>query len=286
MEIDINKINPRVISARPFDFSPNIKSYILNPRVCYNYEIEYYTECFGGVMVNGEYITFKSGDINFRKPNELVCGIPSYKGYIICFSLLKEIPNQPEYQFGDTTTKEDNYQNELLNNIPSKLSPGKNSAMKELLQEIVTLKQTNEPLQIFKANSAMYRLLEILFEHMDCSNKTSYHHKNISRCKRYIEAHYLEEIAVADLIALSGLSKAHFHRCFKSHVGLSPLPYMIKLRMEKAKDLLIHTNDKVSEIALTCSYADSVYFTSLFRKYVGLSPSQYRKTYSNCSEDY
>ena len=87
MNLEIDKMNPRVLRASRFNyFFNNMEKFTLIPRTCYNYEVEFMTESSGGIIINGEYIEFKAGEINIRKPGEVVCGIPPYQGYIVCFS--------------------------------------------------------------------------------------------------------------------------------------------------------------------------------------------------------
>lgn len=276
MEIDVNKINPRIISARHFDYSRDIKSHILEPRVCYNYELEYYEESQGGVIVNEEYFELKSGDVNFRKPDQTVCGVPSYKGSVICFSLNGNIISDKDYTFGTRETKEENYKNELLDSIPSRISLPKRKEVKELFAEIIERYQQADALSILKANSAMYQLLALLIESTYSIDVIGYH-QGVLFCKKYIEKHYTEEIRTSELVEMSKMSKAHFHRCFKSYVGKTPRNLITTLRMKNAQELLLNTDYSVGEIAQECGYIDSVYFTSIFHKFFGMSPSSYRK---------
>jgi AraC-like DNA-binding protein len=71
-------------------------------------------------------------------------------------------------------------------------------------------------------------------------------------------------------------SAPHFHRLFKEQTGCSPHEYFTKLRMEKGALLLLSTKLPVQNIAYTCGYEDSKYFSRLFRQYEGFSPMQYR----------
>ncbi|MBQ8357514.1 MAG: helix-turn-helix transcriptional regulator [Clostridia bacterium] len=75
-----------------------------------------------------------------------------------------------------------------------------------------------------------------------------------------------------------GVDKSYFYKLFKLWSGISPNQYRNTLRMTAAKDLLMHTNLSVCEIAHKIGFDDPYYFSRLFKKEIGLSPVHYRKT--------
>jgi AraC family transcriptional regulator len=89
--------------------------------------------------------------------------------------------------------------------------------------------------------------------------------------------HAVEDFDLARLAALAGLSKFHFHRLFKSAVGVPPSSYHTKMRMELARRLLRETRKNVVEVALEVGYSNPSYFAQLFRRQTGLCPSDYRR---------
>lgn len=89
---------------------------------------------------------------------------------------------------------------------------------------------------------------------------------------RYTEA----DLNVRSLIAYSGLSETHLRRLFQAGVGMSPMRYVTYLRLEKAKHLLLNTNYSISEVGYAVGLEDPYYFSRVFKKEIGTSPSQYR----------
>jgi len=63
-------------------------------------------------------------------------------------------------------------------------------------------------------------------------------------------------------------------------VGYSPHAYLIKVRLERAKELLITTSFNVSEISFAVGYENPLYFSRMFKKYTGVSPANYKKQMS------
>ena len=74
-----------------------------------------------------------------------------------------------------------------------------------------------------------------------------------------------------------GIDKSYFYKLFKMWSGISPNQYRNQLRIAAAKDLLIHTNLSICEIAQKTGFDDPYYFSRLFKKEIGLSPANYRK---------
>ena len=99
----------------------------------------------------------------------------------------------------------------------------------------------------------------------------------MSRSLQYLEEHFSDPITIGDIISCSQVSRRHFFRLFEQAVGVTPMEYLKKLRLQKAASLLLTTNSSVTQVAFDCGFNDSNYFSSMFRKEYGLSPSQFRK---------
>jgi AraC-like DNA-binding protein len=96
--------------------------------------------------------------------------------------------------------------------------------------------------------------------------------------RQYIDAHYAEDIAAADLAALCHCSKGHLFRTFKKAFQVSPLAYQQGLRFDAAQRLLRFTSLRCYEIAQRVGFANIYYFHRQFRKRVGMTPRQYRQS--------
>lgn len=92
----------------------------------------------------------------------------------------------------------------------------------------------------------------------------------------YIDAHLGDEITLADLAQLVGMSQFHFGRLFKQSLGLSPYQYLLRQRVERAKQLLQQTDNPVAEIALECGFNSHSHFGRKFRQLTGITPKVYR----------
>lgn len=93
----------------------------------------------------------------------------------------------------------------------------------------------------------------------------------------WMAEHLAEDFNLDQLAVQAGLSKFHFHRLFKSAVGVAPLRYHMNLRMDEAKRLLRETKKSIVTVALDVGYSNPSHFAQLFRRETGLSPSDYRR---------
>ncbi len=84
-------------------------------------------------------------------------------------------------------------------------------------------------------------------------------------------------INVEQLAKDSNIGYSHFRRVFKKYTGLSPAQYHLKLRLQKARDLLISTNMSIKQIAYEMGFQSNFYFTRIFTQKMGDSPTRLRK---------
>jgi AraC family transcriptional regulator len=92
-----------------------------------------------------------------------------------------------------------------------------------------------------------------------------------------IDARLAHTISQEELARIVGLSKSHFSRAFKISVGQTVHSYIIRRRIEHARDLILTTDEPLSQIALTCGMSDQSHLSRLFKRIVGLSPSIWRR---------
>ena len=96
------------------------------------------------------------------------------------------------------------------------------------------------------------------------------------RVQDYVEANLSHAIDLATLAAIAGLSIHHFARGFKQSVGIAPHHYLIQKRVERAGDMLAHTDLALSEIAYTVGFSDQSHLARHFRRMLGITPGQFR----------
>ena len=94
----------------------------------------------------------------------------------------------------------------------------------------------------------------------------------------YLHEHYREAINIESYIEGKSISTSSFFRKFKQYTGMTPLQYLLEIRLSNAKKLLETTDYSINEISFLIGYENALYFSRIFHKHVGLSPKEYRKS--------
>lgn len=97
----------------------------------------------------------------------------------------------------------------------------------------------------------------------------------------YFREHYQENINVENFVEARGYSVSSFFRKFKKYTGMTPLQYLLQIRLSYATKLLETTNFQINEISGLVGYDNALYFSRLFHKHTGMSPKEYRNTICN-----
>ena len=92
----------------------------------------------------------------------------------------------------------------------------------------------------------------------------------------WVRRHYAEDVSLEDAAAGMGMSPFYFSRQIKAATGRTFLEFITAYRMERAKQRLTSTELTVSEVGRAVGYPDPNYFTKVFKKYEGCTPSAYR----------
>ena len=92
----------------------------------------------------------------------------------------------------------------------------------------------------------------------------------------YIEHHYAYAISVMDIAAYVGIDRSHLYTVFKQVLHVSPKEYLTGFRIRKACALLREPSLSIAAVANSVGFENNLYFSKVFHKRMGLSPSQYR----------
>jgi AraC-like DNA-binding protein/ligand-binding sensor protein len=134
-----------------------------------------------------------------------------------------------------------------------------------------------------KQYDAMVRLLGIFAKHLAMvANQIVVQEQNaeppmITRAKEFIKANQGEDISLGDVAKSVNTSTFYFCKMFKKATGLNFTDYLSRIRIEKAKNLLLNPNLRISEIAYEVGFQSLTHFNRVFRKLAGQSPTEYRQ---------
>lgn len=144
----------------------------------------------------------------------------------------------------------------------------------KMLVELVTLCQSAKTKGYFHHNIQVEKLFNLLN-----NNQSSIHSSNhavVNHLIDYIDAHYDQEITLEKLAKLVNMKEAQVSYLFKKYTNKRPIEHLIQLRIRKSTELIQTTDLPISEIAGKVGYQDPFYFSRLFKKYTGLSPTTLR----------
>jgi AraC-like DNA-binding protein len=111
------------------------------------------------------------------------------------------------------------------------------------------------------------------------SSQQQRHKHDIERSVKFMTEHLEHNLSLKELAAESNLSVPHFTHRFKKTTGYSPIDYYLRLKVQLACQHLDLTDHSIKEISHRLGFQDPYYFSRLFKKIMGLSPSQYRNTH-------
>jgi len=100
----------------------------------------------------------------------------------------------------------------------------------------------------------------------------------VIRAKEYVEAHLDESISLEQLVQHAGVSRFYLCKLFKKSTGMTVTEHVARMRLEKAKALLVDPANRISEVAFAAGFGSIPQFNSVFKRYVGVAPTEYRES--------
>ena len=237
-------------------------------RTIKEYQINYITEGNGVIETKYGKFKIKPGSIILIYPGEWHRYKPSsntgWSEYYIGFSGI-----YARYLFQNS---------EILSNHPSVLNIGFHEDLLNLFSQIIDLVQDAKPGFQYICSGLLIQLLgNILFvlKNQGYDGKEVEH--NIRHAQLRLQEQYSDPIDMEQLANQCNMGYSHFRKMFKKYTGLSPLQYHNMFRLQKAKDLLVDSDKSIKKIAMEVGFQSEHYFTRLFKKKIGVTPSELRE---------
>ncbi|KXB56989.1 response regulator transcription factor [Lachnoanaerobaculum saburreum] len=124
-------------------------------------------------------------------------------------------------------------------------------------------------------------LINTAIENVRSMQKTdSIVHSQKDIIKDYIDRNYKKDISAKDVAGILGYSDVYFSKVFKQLFDDNFINYLTKIRIDRAKVLLKDVSFNIKEVGKSVGYADSNYFTKVFKRSIGISPSEYRSKHN------
>ncbi|MFS0869507.1 helix-turn-helix domain-containing protein [Paenibacillus xylanilyticus] len=153
------------------------------------------------------------------------------------------------------------------------------SSCLEVLDQMLRQQETSDWLEQWNIQLRFQEWFRVLLQQNDPRNTCQDHRSLLQRSIRYIRDHYNHPITVDELAADTRLTRSSYTRQFKEMTGKLPLDYVNTIRLERSKQLLQLTDDRLHDIAQNVGFSNEYYFSRRFKQYAGISPGVYRRHY-------
>ena len=126
--------------------------------------------------------------------------------------------------------------------------------------------------------SLLYYIVYTYFENSQntVDDEASSEHSEFSRIVEYLNDHIEEQITIDSLVKEFAINRNRLNGLFMNHASMTCMNYLLHLRMDLAKILLTKTEIPIGKVSTRVGYPDSSYFTKVFKKHVGVTPTKYR----------
>jgi AraC-like DNA-binding protein len=260
--------------TRVFTGTPTAHAHII-------YHLVLYTQGESTFLLNGAQVPATRGTLALVDPGMLHCFPPASPGELtyaqVCFAL------QHDEQVLDWPFRQ------LLGyyagcslpecGVPLHLDERQTETIAGLLSTLTGDLTRRHPFAEFQGAVTLAHLLSFITH--ECyqvqARDTETTEALLRECKAEIARRYHEEVSIAELAAMAGLSKGYFQRAFKEQFGVTPIALQRQLRVEAAKNLLLTSDLLIAEIARRVGFADQYFFSKTFSKLAGITPSAYRR---------
>jgi two-component system response regulator YesN len=111
------------------------------------------------------------------------------------------------------------------------------------------------------------------------SSKRLEYNSIVNRAITYIHREILQNVTLEKIAEFAGVHPGYLSKVFKESVGMIIPEYINRKKIEDSKYFLLHTSSRLSDIALMFGYCNQSYYTALFKKYIGMTPGQYKNMY-------
>lgn len=226
--------------------------------------------------VNGQEYQVRGGDVFITFPNEPhgTAKHPEEKGTL--YWLIVQLPEKEKFLHYDT--KESAIFVKELMSIKERHFKGA-EVMKKMLDQIFALhdEPQQQPLHKLQTLNLISNFLLTVIEYAQ-KNVAREQSDRISEIKNYIHRNIYQSLPIELLAKELYMSDSHFKSWFKKEFGMPPVDYILRTRVEEAKKLLQMTDtESITTIAFKLNFSSSQYFATVFKKYTGLSPAEFRQ---------
>jgi YesN/AraC family two-component response regulator len=147
--------------------------------------------------------------------------------------------------------------------------------IEDVFKKLVATWDAKLPGYEFMSKSLLQQLLIAITQNIKKENNNFSSSLKVERVIEYMHEHIQDKITLSQLSDLVQLSPTYLSRAFKETTGYSTIEFFNKIKVDKAKEIILGGNRKIKEVAGALGFADEFYFSRLFKKTEGLSPTEF-----------
>lgn len=277
----------------------------LNERVIFDYEIIYIMSGSATVTVGSEAYEAQQGDLFFLKPliPHSITPRPGtpFRQPHIHFDMFYQDNSEEVYvsfwnrdELGSDIrlARDDGYWLSALE-IPDKIVVEDPACVEGLMMKIIDRAESPDPVDALLNKAYLLELLAYLFggivkkrdrEALDADDLAEIE-QNLERARQYILDHVNRSITTEEVAREAGFSKGYFAKVFKERYNQSPITMHARLRMERAKQMLIYSSMSVTAVAQELGFDNIHAFSRSFKEMYQLSPKAYRQKHAVATDE-
>ena len=147
--------------------------------------------------------------------------------------------------------------------------------IERIFEHAVSVWNSGEATHALQCRIEIYKLICKVYEYYNRVNGGR--HEYVVEALKYIQNHYSDpNLYIKQIADNVHVSESHLRRLFINDLGLSPMEYLQSCRIDHAKELLLYGPESLSSIAEACGYSSLFYFSKIFKRAVGVSPTEFR----------
>ncbi|NLO37348.1 MAG: helix-turn-helix transcriptional regulator [Clostridiaceae bacterium] len=284
--ISLDELDPRVLNI---GYSAGSGTGVRSPgartpeRFAYDYEIEFFVAPGGQMWVDGTGYAIGKGHVILRRPGQTCNSLPPYTCWYITID--------PTGDSGKTlddfsSTRYLSFQAQIRNPafdaIPAYMKVQDESAYIDCFSAINLLARSKSETDRLALRIRLLELIRLLCADAargPAGRAQRQSEEAVMDTLDYLHAHYAEKLTLADLSNRANLSPIYFHRLFARMTHKTPALYLQQVRLDRARDLLLHTALTCSEIAAACGFSTPSYFSMVFKRQTGMTPLSFRDSH-------
>ncbi|WP_426445455.1 AraC family transcriptional regulator [Paenibacillus sp. S-38] len=149
--------------------------------------------------------------------------------------------------------------------------------MIQLCEHLCECSQSGKGIEWLHGQSLLYELLYWILTHRSQSQESLDSRASMERTKEYIDANYSDSLSLEQLAQMAGISPKYYGSLFKKRFGKTAIDYLTEVRIHNAKRIMMQSDVRLKDVAFKVGYHDEFYFSRMFKREVGVSPTAYLK---------